>query len=380
MRVLVRHQDEGGAVAVVTGLVVLALVGLMAFVADLGMAYASKRDLQNAADAAALAVAQQVVRDSGPGANCAEMRDRVNLSPTRQTYSTLANTIFASNTPNPDAGLAGGAVSADCTSRGLVLSAEGRQLSRTAFAGIFGVDGIQLSQSAKTLVASGLPYGLRPFGVCEQDASFMWTKTPTGQYPPRTVVYNDPKPKEPVRDCSAGVGNWGILDLDSGGGGRGGGPSQCEGTKGWIECGFNGTLPNPSTIPGQTGGFGGSVDSQLLTLDGKEFAIPVFSTASGNGSNSQYGVTKFIVVKMCGFDMGTKSPDATAQEMPASACYDDVEWQAAKVSAASEFGVDGNLSFIQLVYVTTVTAGQLNVGCSLDDPCSTGARVVKLIE
>lgn len=55
MRVPVRERDERGAVALLAGLLAVVLLGICAFTVDFGMAYATKRQLSSASDAAALA-------------------------------------------------------------------------------------------------------------------------------------------------------------------------------------------------------------------------------------------------------------------------------------------------------------------------------------
>ena len=55
MRVPVTRRDERGAVALIVAGLVVVLVGISAFTVDFGMAYATKRQLSSAADAASLA-------------------------------------------------------------------------------------------------------------------------------------------------------------------------------------------------------------------------------------------------------------------------------------------------------------------------------------
>ena len=63
-------KDEEGATAVIIGLLMVPLLGFGAIVIDVGLIYWETRQLQNGADAAALAVAQDcvdgVVGDCGP--------------------------------------------------------------------------------------------------------------------------------------------------------------------------------------------------------------------------------------------------------------------------------------------------------------------------
>ncbi|MCJ8503650.1 pilus assembly protein TadG-related protein [Kocuria flava] len=62
------HRDAGerGAVAVLTALTLVVLLGFVALAVDVGLLYAERAELQSGADAAALAIA----RDCGQGVNC----------------------------------------------------------------------------------------------------------------------------------------------------------------------------------------------------------------------------------------------------------------------------------------------------------------------
>src|SRR5262245_24650005 len=60
-----RRDDEGGFVLVWMGLTLILLLGVAAFAVDLVHAYAVEQSAQNAADAAALAGAVDVPRDTG---------------------------------------------------------------------------------------------------------------------------------------------------------------------------------------------------------------------------------------------------------------------------------------------------------------------------
>jgi Flp pilus assembly protein TadG len=66
-----RPSGEDGAVAVLVGILTLVLFGMAALVIDVGAMYAERRQLQNGADAAALAIALECAkgRPCGPGIN-----------------------------------------------------------------------------------------------------------------------------------------------------------------------------------------------------------------------------------------------------------------------------------------------------------------------
>lgn len=63
-------EDERGAVSIITAFLMVGLLGFTALVVDVGLLYAERAQLQNGADAAALAVAQTCARDIS-GAACA---------------------------------------------------------------------------------------------------------------------------------------------------------------------------------------------------------------------------------------------------------------------------------------------------------------------
>ena len=71
-----RERDEG-AVMIWVALMMVVLLGVGAIVIDIGALYAEKRQLQNGADAAALAVAQDCANGScsGYGARADEYAD-----------------------------------------------------------------------------------------------------------------------------------------------------------------------------------------------------------------------------------------------------------------------------------------------------------------
>ena len=62
------HRDERGAVATIVALLLAmgVLLGMMALVIDVGQLYAEREELQSGADAAAIAVTQECVRDDSP--------------------------------------------------------------------------------------------------------------------------------------------------------------------------------------------------------------------------------------------------------------------------------------------------------------------------
>src|SRR3954466_3495147 len=84
------RQDERGAVAVLVAVLMLVLIGVLAFVSDLGMAYANQRRLQHGADAAAWDVGRTIALKAAP-ADCTAIASAYNTPSSRQ----LAGGSFA---------------------------------------------------------------------------------------------------------------------------------------------------------------------------------------------------------------------------------------------------------------------------------------------
>lgn len=59
-----RVNEEGGVVAVIVGILIVALLGFAALAIDVGRLYQERRELQNGADAGALAIAENCARDT----------------------------------------------------------------------------------------------------------------------------------------------------------------------------------------------------------------------------------------------------------------------------------------------------------------------------
>ncbi len=72
-----RRTEESGAIAIISALLAVVIFGMAAFVVDFGIAYNSKRQLQTAADAGALAAAQ--VYKSQTGVPCATLLGNLTL-------------------------------------------------------------------------------------------------------------------------------------------------------------------------------------------------------------------------------------------------------------------------------------------------------------
>lgn len=99
-----RAKDEGGAVAIIVGLFLVALLVLAALVLDMGNLYDHDRDLQSAADAAALAGAQQIIYNSaGIGASQDPAQTARDYVSTNANVSSVVEANLAAWAPVVDA-------------------------------------------------------------------------------------------------------------------------------------------------------------------------------------------------------------------------------------------------------------------------------------
>lgn len=375
------HRDERGAVALLVAILSVVLFGAAAFVTDMGIAYSNQRDLQNGVDAAALAIGNKIAVTAKRTDDCTTLAAQWNGVPA----NTIAQPIFTKNDPSSSAALTGATVQCEpipgFTSDQLVIHVTSTQTNSTTFGRIFGVNSLIVSRQARVITGNGLPYLLRPFGVCQADAQTLEDGiTPTHPYKQHTVVFPNPSQAH-AGTCGGANGNAGLLDLDGGGGGRGGQGACTDDVKHWISCGFNGKVVEPTDVPGQSGNFGGGdLDSYMAQLDGADFAIPVYTKITGNGNNASYHVTGFIVVELCGWDFQVTSTDAIAGSTHRYGCYNALEWTDSTTAAKATFGSQ-KMNFMQLQYVKTITPGELDKVCPDGDlSCSWATLVSKLAD
>jgi len=263
-----RAHDERGAVAVMVAIMLVLLMSMAAFSLDSGNGWRARRELITATDAAALAAAETYAQNGNGCAGVPSTFVSANLSAASVTGCSFSNL-----------GSGAGAV-----------TVQAKTPLHYTFAGIIGVDDRDVHSS--TTAAHGQPLGvtgLRPLGLCNASAGYtQWLAS--GMTTPFTVTIT--YGKSAPSDCGANVpGNWGVQDFD-------GGANSNNDTKDWIQNGYPGTVTAPGVIPGDTGAFSNSLSSSLDTLvsTGTVFQLPVFDSATGNGSNARFHIIGFVSV------------------------------------------------------------------------------------
>lgn len=368
MRVPLRQRRRGdhGAAAVIVAMTTTVVIGFLAFVTDFGMAYGNKRGLQNGADAAALAVAQEIAVkgiEADPTASCTEIANAW-AGPGRD----MADAYFARNHAVTGATIS--AFSLTCpTATQLVVSVGTTQASPTFFGGLTGTTEINLRQTAHAGVGPiGAVIGIRPFAVCEDDAQNI-KDNPEFAY---NVIFDSTTD----RGCGTASGNWGLLDLDEDIPGNG----KAEVGK-HIRDGYDGeigTCPDADTecIEGKPGAPGGALNDDMTGIFGEDIVIPVYDyVTGGNGANVSYHITGFIAVQICGFKFNSQFQDtdpAFASQVP-DPCYSSTALPTPPSGGGASKG------WVQVQFRKMIPVGDRNVTCDLgDETCDFGIRVFSL--
>lgn len=393
-----RTASDDGAVAVIAAVLVVVLVGMAAFVADFGLAYSSKRQLQNAADGAALAAAKQLYDVADPGRSCAVVlaSARANARSVAVAYEDLnAPRGSALKTGAAPAGWVGDAgVAFRCNPAGNAeVMVSNTNLSPTLFGGVFGATGYQLAQTATA--AMGPPnslVGLRPFAVCAQIKDALLAQdalTPgAAQLITLNKVFNASSPTG-AAPCGSAPGNWGTLDFN-------GGSNQPADITLWTDVGYNAPVDLGSdlviTFPGDPG-FPAANSGQCTTADGcrhtvkldgalddilgRPSVLPIFDVVTGSGQNATYQVVGFLGVVVCGWKVGKASGTTPDPTFGGAACYDS------SPTVALPTGNGSNDNAFQVRVKRFIPIGDIGAYCGLtSDPtveCKTNLRVTQLI-
>lgn len=397
-----RRRDESGAIAVVIAVLAIGLIGMAAFVADFGAAYANKRQLQTAADGAALGAAGVFanvpkrtcsdIRTDGLGPAQLEAEAKVTQNRTSLSESGVLTTFTAS-----------------CEGKDLVVRTTVTGSSMNVFGKVLGRDGdYEVFRSAAAVVEAGqVGPRLRPLALCASDL-------PANSVPGTVFKLFAPGDGlSPAGSCPIppNPGNWWTLDCPNEGNDDGHGNSALEeqirnGCSTPIEVVRDqGTLsgvplnnhlatkcPSVSTTtpfsclsgdPGQPDA--GQVETAWEDLidAGTTVPIPVFCSPSpgrcattsvvGTGTNAIFPVHKLIAVTVCGYHFGS---------MPSRKYVGSHSQCAGYSSETSNLMADSSddiylLMVARNLQVSNVTADS---DCALgDDRCDGGLRPVRLV-
>lgn len=275
------ENHERGAAAIIVAVLMVALMGFAALAVDVGSMYAEKAQLQTGADSAALAIAGDCAKQA-----CGD---------TNTTGQYFAN-------HNANDGSSGATVSFPSANTVRVV-ARARPAGSTVdgfslfFARVLGFDNTNIDATAQAIWGTPSKGSTLPWTVSEcvfekylsasQLAQLNATGTFTGDPIPTHVLlpYDTGAPAYPGCAAQNGYepGGFGWLTTNSG----------CT-TNIDLSLTVNGQPGNH--FPNATG-----CDAALSTLMDKPALIPLFSSATGNGSNATYSLIGFGAFQVTGY-------------------------------------------------------------------------------
>ncbi len=271
-----RVKDESGVVSVLVAAAILALVGFLALVVDMGAVYVAKRELSQASDAAALAAAQEVARGSA-GCPAVALDYLTANSPEAQLEDCQHDAIdpYDNNPYDNDREVE-------------VIATRDVPLM---FAAILGRNTVTIRAASEAEFGPlRSSTGLRPFGLCTASPAFLaWQASGHSS----TQVFRVSYTKASPQDCGTAVpGNWGLLDFD-------GGSNSTNTLRSWVIDGYPGVVSVPAWHDGDPGAFSNALD--IHTIVGETVYLPVFDVATGSGANSSFHVEGIVAVTIVGY-------------------------------------------------------------------------------
>jgi Flp pilus assembly protein TadG len=260
-----RLSGERGATAVIFALLLVPALGFAAIAVDVGSLYAERARLQVAADAAALAVAQDCSRGS-----CGDML-------------ATARSLVAAN--DGDASAAQPVLDSDPLS----VSVTGRTPVQHWFAPVIGHDATAVSATAT------VGWGGPSQGTAVLPLTFSWCsfKAQTGGGLPSTTTLQTIKLSKSagVADCTGPSGNvvpggFGFVVTDNG---------RCEVTSA-LDGRMTSSTGNTPPKGCEVADFAGHVGQTVL--------LPIFDEFGGTGSGAWYRVYGYAAFTLTGYDFG----------------------------------------------------------------------------
>jgi hypothetical protein len=256
---LARIRCDSGQVFVFVAFVLMALVGMAALVIDGGSWYRAQRHLQTAADAAALAGAQELPTQPSTA-------EAVALEYAKRNYAGIPDpTVTFPDTATID-------IQATATAPGI-------------FARIYGAafDEVDISAGAQARVSAPLELkNVAPIAVYKEEACIASDPSCFGQ--PVTIAFNEDDPFDPTKS------KFGLLDLDRDG------HVGADDIKDWIEDGYQDYLPVDTNYPPGTGEKNGIKKALEDAADEERVLMfPVFDTANASTGYHVIGWAAFVI-------------------------------------------------------------------------------------
>lgn len=322
-----QKSSRKGSVVVLSAVMMIFLVGLLAFGVDLGLAYISRAELQRSADAAAISAAydlldQQLENPFDPPSDTLARATAIDFA--------RRNSVANGSPTVPDADIeigflaspSGSISSGVGTSNAVRVTVKKTQLVNGEtpffFAQVFGHTGIQQQKSSTAAFVSafggfaapsdGGNLEILPFALDSDTWDALLNSETTDDW-----TWNaDTETVEPGGDGiyevnlfpqgTGSPGNRGTVDIGESGNSNadikrqildGVSPDDLEHHGGKLEFDECGKLE----LNGDTG-ISAAVKAQLETIKGEPRIIPIFQSVAGNGNNANYTITKFAGIRI----------------------------------------------------------------------------------
>lgn len=286
----VKDDGDGGAVAVLFALMLIVLVGFVGAGVDVTSAYAKTQEVQNAADAGALAAAQQCASKAGCTDNAA-----------------LAQELAVSNIRN---GIDVSTVVTYPTANTVRVVAETDH--QNYFLGLFGHNVFRVGEAATARWTSAPKAGPATLPVTISECNFMNASGAAPNLDVKMTVYlpkmNNGESTKAPGPCPSGTappGGFGWLDATG----------DCESAVVTVGSTYTtGSDPGFSSMKCLEDLLPGMVAKQEVVL------IPIYADRTGSGQHATYTIERFAAYKLTGYHVQTFSGgDKKAGEACASA-------------------------------------------------------------
>lgn len=294
-------ENERGAVAVFVALLMVALLGVAAVSIDVGALWAERRQLQNGADAGALAIAQDCARGA-----CGDPTGTANQFAVANNPATAT-----AATPTASVTLAPGSV-----------TVSNATVQDHWFAPVLGIDESGISASATAR------WGVPTSGTAVLPLTFSWCEwkaqtgggSPTGTVE-RTIIFT----KDSGTGCTGPSGNavpggFGWLPTDTG---------TCNTTSALAQILSSDT---GASIPT------GCSSADFQKMVGSKVLLPIFDHATGTGNNATYRVYGYAAFKITGYRFPSVSYNATQCESPSRNCVRGYFVEFVDIASAFTYG------------------------------------------
>lgn len=292
------HEDDG-AIAVLVGIMLVMLLGFGAIAVDTGALFAERRELQNGADAGALAVAEDCARG---------------LPSCALSVATGTADAYADDNTNDGAATAE-SVDLDLVAARVTVTtltedgATGANRFSLFFARVFGFDETEVRAQATARWGAAASATGFPLAVCQG----LWDgNRPVPPLPGPTidVRYKGTGGNPPTNDCLDAAddnfspgntpGNFSWLNTSG----------SCETNYDFSGGGYSAGGETGVAVPGSCSGAITDLISQIQAHKSNPanplpvVILPIYSSVSGNGSNATYELTTLGAFELSGLKVG----------------------------------------------------------------------------